>query len=320
MSTADATVRKERLRKVMRALGAAELPPRLTPASSTAAAIVTTVKGVDRSTLCNWCTYHLNVGFTRLYLFFDAVVEYEEVVHFLQQRFGPALILIAVDDALRSSWQKLGPAASEWLPHASTEVQSRQALNALHAMSLCVADGRLSWLLHIDLDELWYPGPMLDAKAHFASLAETACLTYTNLEAVPETDHQPCCTAEPASATSIAFARVSLFKRNPNLIDREAGGEDTRRALAVWAAKGCAGSSGRGSSSNGMLPASHFNYYTNGKSIARVAPRTRPLSVHEWLPGWVGGLKSWYSCLGSSDLVTAVRMEVCSRHRPQPPT
>ena len=68
---------------------------------------------------------------------------------------------------LSAAWRCLAPlgaawcrlvAADDWLAHAESEVQARQALNALHALDQCVQEG-YTWLLHCDADELFYPGP-----------------------------------------------------------------------------------------------------------------------------------------------------------------
>ena len=258
----DARVRKERLRKIVRSLAAAEPVP-LPPMADTRAAVVATVKGVARGSLAAWCSYHLAVGFERLYVYFD---DPNECANFDDSRIH----CTAFDEALMGAWARLGPAAEEWLPQAGSSVQARQALNALHALHLCVADGTIGWLLHIDADELFYTSTQ-DVRPHFGHLASrgVAALTYANMEALPEKDCEPACRANRAA---IPFGEVTLFKRNP-------------RQLPAGASR-CA-----------------FHYYTNGKSVVRVAPRARPLSVHEWIPGSAAGLSHWYSCLGAGDFV-----------------
>lgn len=209
---------------------------------------------------------------------------------------------MAVDSELHSAWQRLGPASLEWLPRALEEVQARQALNALHALSRCVELGSVAWLVHLDADELFFPGRLhpsgqsssgpLDVRQHFAALGAlgVGCMTYANFEALPEADHQRCdgmgvSTADQQAATEIPFARVSLFKVNPVLL---------RHAPQPPASPAPASSS--------ASPSATFHYYTNGKSVTRVSPHARPLSVHEWLPGWPEGLLSgWYSGLLQED-------------------
>ena len=279
MADIDHAARKERMRKIVRSLVGADPPPQLPPDAYSRAAIVTTVKNIAPQTLATWCNYHLAAGFERLFIYFD---DRDECAPFDDER----IICIPVDDDLSIAWSRLGPPALEWLPHAEVEVQARQALNALHALSACVADGSIAWLLHIDADELFYPPTGTDVSSHFKQLgaAGVQALTYANLEALPERDHERCTTSS-STTTSIPFADVTLFKTNPNC------------------SKAAASGSGSGNSSGGSSGSSSFNYYTNGKSVVRVAPRARPLSVHEWIPGSADGLSRWYSALGASDLV-----------------
>jgi len=282
---------------------------------------VSTVKGFEDS--CDsWVRHHLRTGFSRLYLFFDDVHEFER----LTPRLGALLAAegfasdrvhaVSSGPELRRSWEELD-GADEWLPFVDTEVQARQALNCLVAVGLAVEAG-LAWLLHLDADELFHaPGRADgDVRPHFASLSEQGvhCLTYPNLEAVPEADPPP---------RTCPFLSVSLFKRNPRMLHTDA--PEARAALAFWrrrhaslcgAEGGDGGDGGEGgeggdggdggcieeggdSSSEPRL----FFYYTNGKSSVRLCPRARPLSVHEWVPGCAAGLSHWFSYLGGHDLV-----------------
>ena len=268
MADIDHAARKERMRKIVRSLVGADPPPQLPPDAYSRAAIVTTVKNIAPQTLATWCNYHLSAGLAAVFYFDDR----DECTPFDDERY-----LHSCGRRLSIAWSRLGPPALEWLPHAEVEVQARQALNALHALSACVADGSIAWLLHIDADELFYPPTGTDVSSHFKQLgaAGVQALTYANLEALPERDHERCTTSS-STTTSIPFADVTLFKTNPNCCKAAASG-----------------------SSGG----SSFNYYTNGKSVVRVAPRARPLSVHEWIPGSADGLSRWYSALGASDFV-----------------
>lgn len=274
-------MRKERLRKIIRSLGAAEPPPPLAPEAYERAAIVTTVRGVAGTSLAAWCSYHLAIGFACLFVYFD---DPDELIHFDDARIQ----CIAVDEALEAAWTRLGPPAHEWLTFAHSEVQARQSLNALHALSMCVGSCTVAWLMHMDADELFFL-PTLDCRAHFRHLGERGvhALTYANLEAVPETDFERCSTAVATSIT-MPFSHVSLFKRNPRLLP------DTPAAHAAvehWRSRSSA------------TATSSFHYYANGKSVVRVSARARPLSVHEWIPGSAAGLSCWYSCVGAGDLV-----------------
>ena len=274
----DAKSRKERLRKVVRSLmmsGEAAEPSLQSPGTSPRAAVVATVKGVSVAAMRAWCIYHLHIGFEQCFIYFDDPLEWREVSRELP---ADGVQSFAVDDTLRCQWQSLA-AADDWLTHAATEVQARQALNALHALARCSEAG-LTWLLHIDADELFYCNSSDDVRKHFAELDARGvhCFTYCNLEAVPETT-EGCRDGHP-------FSQVTLFKRNPTVLPSTSDAQD---AVASWERR---------------TGGNFFLFYTSGKSAVRVHPRARPLSVHEWIPGTVSGLsRGWFSALGSTDFV-----------------
>ena len=124
------TVRKERIRKVVRSLtlsGEALAPPRVAPRAS----ICTTLKGVPWNSLQHWIDYHLSLGFVRLFLYFDDPSE------LIGLSFPDEVTAYPVNNCLRDAWSALGPAASDWLAREKEELQARQALNALHALAAC---------------------------------------------------------------------------------------------------------------------------------------------------------------------------------------
>ena len=188
------------------------------------AGVVTTVK--DFQALADsWCTYHLAVGFEHLYVYFDDPAELDAVG--LPSRFpAERLTCIPHDAKLRAEWKKLQMhgakgSADEYVAYAKNEVQTRQQLNARHAVKLAHARG-LDWLLHVDADELFYPGPSGDARAHFASLSTAGAATfcYMNHEAVPETHG----IVDP-------FKEVSLFKRSLELCQPT---PEAQEAVGFW--------------------------------------------------------------------------------------
>ena len=168
-------------------------------------------------------------------------------------------------------------------------------------MRLAVERG-LDWLLHIDGDELFYPGTAgtdrNSACAHFAELSRLNVSTfcYMNHEAVPERD-----------GITNAFRDVTLFKRCLETIEPSA---DAQVALDAWQAR---------------QEGSFFYYYDNGKAAVRVHPNAKPLSVHEWLPGTPEGLGAWFSNMrepwqGRGPLAQVVRhmpsIDACILHYP----
>ena len=241
--------------------------PRYTAAKGSRAAVVTTVK--DFHALAeSWCAYHLAIGFEHLYVYFDDPSEPATIN--LSARFSrERLTCIPHDVALRAAWMQLQHVSTEVVAHAKNEVQTRQQLNARHAVGLAHAHG-LDWLLHVDADELFYPGPHGDAARHFRELTDRQVATYCylNHEAVPE-----------AHGIADPFKEVSLFKRNFDTLPSTA---DCQAAVRFW---------------QDRQAGSFFYYYDNGKAAVRVHPDARPLSVHEWLPGTKEGMSAWYSNL-----------------------
>lgn len=233
------------------------------------AGIVTTVK--DFAALADsWCAYHLSVGFDHLFIYFDDAAEMARL-NLLARFSSDRITCIPHDDRLRTAWKRLPRTAEALIAHASEEVQTRQQLNARHAMGLAVCMG-LDWLLHIDADELFHPGACGDAASHFRQLAadgvETFC--YMNYEAVPE-----------AHGVRNPFGELSLFKRCIEAVKRTPASIE---AVNVWLARSPDGGS-------------YFYYYDNGKAAVRVHPEATTLSVHEWLPGTPDGTRRWYSNL-----------------------
>lgn len=258
------------------------------------AAIVTTVKDFAAQA-DSWVNYHLAVGFVHLYVYFDDAAELTQVD--LSSRFpASSVTCVPHDAALRKAWGSLPKVDSRMRQLAVNEVQTRQQLNALHAMGLAVARG-LDWLLHIDADELFSPGPSADAVAHFGMLSRAGVATfcYMNHEAVPE-----------AHGIVDPFRHVTLFKRSLEVVQRTA---EAQAAVGFWQTR---------------QAGSFFYYYDNGKAAVRVAPAARPLSVHEWLPGSAEGMRHWYSNMrdpwaGRGELggvVKYMQSEACILHYP----
>ena len=105
-----------------------------------------TVKDVA-TTIDDWCTWHLTVGFEHLYVYFDDPAEFTAVD--LQARFNRRVTAIPVDDQLRQSWNRSWPGnmpRADALPRA--RLNARQELNARHALQLAVSRG-LEWLIHL---------------------------------------------------------------------------------------------------------------------------------------------------------------------------
>ena len=257
------------------------------------AAVCSTMKDV-RHRIESWVRWHLHIGFERLYIFFDDANETESAE--LAKAVGGSAVqaLMRDSDVLKQAWRRQ-PSWGGMGKDADKDVQIRQLLNAQHSMDLARTGG-LTWLLHLDSDELFLPrgasassfSDALDAAspcaagsvvAHFSRLAASGCecFVYHNFEAVPEglppAAEIPPTDAKPAAGgpTSDPFSQIELFKlaesRVPWREDHQA-----LDALEAWRKR----------------TRSHkfFLYYESGKCACRVDTDGNwvPVSVHTCLP------------------------------------
>ncbi|MEP6701390.1 MAG: glycosyltransferase family 2 protein [Betaproteobacteria bacterium] len=219
--------------------------------ATTRVALVTTLRGAER-VLESFVHYHLGVGFSCLYLFFD---DADDPGLAIARRLNDSRIAILVRGAeLDAEWRKCIQ-FGYYAPHVAHEVMARQSLNAEVAVQRALAD-QIDWLLHIDADELFHcPGQ--DAPTHFSSLAAQGVerAIYPNFEALCESE-----------TVGDFFRDVTLFKFNPNL---QPGG---RLSAAQQAA----------TDASSKFPPHFFLFYSNGKSAARVRPGLVPDGVHRF--------------------------------------
>jgi hypothetical protein len=224
--------------------------------NSARAAIVTTLRNAG-TVLDSFIDYHLNIGFGRLYLFFDDAKDAD----LPRLAAHPAITATAHDASLRNRWRDL-PQYREQSAFLDRGVMARQVLNTELAMEMARADG-FDWLLHIDADELFY-SPFETAAAHFASLENQLFETvqYMNYEAVPERDE-----------IGDFFREVDLFKVPPHLNKRRVT-PDLVQAVQRMP----------------QLHPNFFNFYASGKSAVRLsAAGMRPTGVHHFM----GPEKRW---------------------------
>jgi hypothetical protein len=214
-------------------------------------AIVSTLRGAG-PVLQSFVRYHLALGFGLLYLFFDDPLD--SGVAWAKAAGDSRVVAQERGPELEDAWRRCAQ-FNHFSPHLEREVMARQCLNVEVAVQKAQADG-MDWLLHIDADELFY-APEQDAPSHFAFLSSAGIerAVYPNLEALPG-----------AEDIDDYFREVTLFKANRNLLP---GGRLTPaqerlvREVTRW-------------------PSGGFNFYSNGKSAARVRPGLVPDGVHRF--------------------------------------
>eukprot|EP00753_Platysulcus_tardus_P006617 PLAT14358.1.p1 GENE.PLAT14358.1~~PLAT14358.1.p1 ORF type:complete len:482 (+),score=167.72 PLAT14358.1:39-1448(+) len=221
------------------------------------AAIVCTLRLAEpfgRDVLRSFVQWHVHLGFRKFILFLD---DAEEAAADVLTEFDASLfILRRYDDALRAEWERC---CSQWPRLArcfEEDVQSRQLLNAELAVQLALAAG-LRWLLHIDIDELFFlEEGAADVDAHFAAMEEKSAgqVTYANDEGVPE-----------RSDIGDYFREVTLFRRHHATLPLTAS---ARAAMHWWQSR----------TKHGQ----YLLFYDCGKSAVRLLPGVLPASVHSW--------------------------------------
>ena len=223
--------------------------------SNTRAAIVTTLRDAD-PVIDSFIRYHLLIGFDHIFLFFDDPRD-PSIAKAGKYRNVTTVIN---DGELRRIWKQTRLYAQDWQlrEFLDREVMARQILNVEVAIGLAI-ENRFDWLLHIDVDELFY-SPAQTVREHFGALSRggTRQVTYLNYEAIPE-----------QVQIEDYFKEVVLFKKAQQALN---GGWYSQAQLEVIR-------------SVGALPDSFFLFYGNGKSAARVDKDLLPAGVHAFQAG-----------------------------------
>ena len=195
--------------------------------------------------LGSWLAHHRNLGIRDFYLFADEADELPLYQSFEQD----GVRLFSRGEALDAQWQTT-PLWTFFRDYLD-EVYARQCLNVDLTMALAREAG-VDWLLHLDIDELLcIAGRWPSLATFFDTHRHCDMVHFTNHEAVPEAWH-----------IDDYFAEVTLFKRNPRMLD-EARLQATRQVFGDR----------------------YFLAYTNGKSAARLAGScTRSYGAHEFVP------------------------------------
>jgi hypothetical protein len=225
------------------------------------AAIVTTLRNPGRA-LESFIKYHLSSGFDHIFLFFDhpddSPVPWEA-------QLDPKVTFILCDATMQEKWRRSKLyRIDEVRQYIDSEVIARQMLNVEIAVGLAL-EKRMDWLLHIDVDELFYT-PNQSVQDHFQSLAGTGVqgVIYLNYEAVPE-----------KVVIEDYFREVTLFKKPqwtfagkcPTEKQREISLSEKQRELVKDIPQ---------------FPRGFFHFYGNGKSAARLNPELLPAGVHRF--------------------------------------
>ncbi len=224
------------------------------PAGPRIAFVTTTAEPYDQ--IRRWYDYHVALGVSTFYLFVDGAAAAPAVAARL--RSLPGVLVIPRDADLKArhaasrAWKETWLAAFFHKP-CNHELFVLQSLNMEVGIALAERDA-IDWILHIDTDELMYPGsgPEYSLQTVLGAYGpDVDTVVFPNYEALPERDD-----------VSSPFDQVTLFKRNYQHVLSDAY---FRSYHAV----------ARGNPN-------YFITYGNGKSAARVRPGLRPNGAHRW--------------------------------------
>lgn len=216
----------------------------------------------------DFVAYHLSAGFRHIYLCVD---DPQASLDFYEGRlfalFGRDVLSVILPDQGETLQQTICPdALSKASQVKASEVQVRQCLNVNMCLGLAEQAG-MHWLLHIDIDELFYLGTSTTLQEHLSMLREenVGALTYANHEAVP-TKHE----------CGNYFRELAYFKRHPFQLALDS---QTMESLNWW----------RKRTSFGQ----YFLGYDCGKSICRIGCVTKAVSsVHTYSVDSSSGLRA----------------------------
>ncbi|KAL1510546.1 hypothetical protein AB1Y20_006849 [Prymnesium parvum] len=243
-----------------------DLPPRMR-GKHVKLCIALLVKGAPLDVVRDYCRYHLYVGFSQLFLFFDDPAADREAYVAVDGIPGVACFLCdrkfwrqCVEESEMVRRREQNRVFEDTAACVETEHKCRQNLCVELAIRRARAMG-LDWLLHIDIDEVFLPQAE-HPQDFFANLpAEVVQVQLANHEVVPE-----------CLSVTNWMRDASLFKVNRCFADAEG----LRR---LWQSVRLA----REQALPGAGAATYFNAYEGFKSAVRLESTPLPYDVHKFL-------------------------------------
>jgi hypothetical protein len=208
--------------------------------------ISTTVKNPHQ--LNDWIKYHLSIGFDKLYIVFD-----DENEEFLIN--DSRVQIFKNNNQWKDEISKL-PNMKEFI-NDTKEVMSRQITNFTNVRNYAKKDN-ITWLLHIDGDELFYPENQT-VNNIFNKKADS--ITFQNYEMIPKHDNYENC-----------FISGIDFKINTQIFNAYSNGKSAVRVEShayIGGVHGFYGGNNYSSNIGKILhyPSCNFNEYINKYKI-----------------------------------------------------
>ena len=228
--------------------------PRAGSAGLPSVAIVSTTAQSSLKVLEQWIGYHRVVGVEHFYLFLEMGAM--TLAPKLRELPGVAVWVLDAEHerTLNTFMSKNESFLRPFLGKpCNWALMLRQNYNVDIAIEKAFSMG-LDWLVHVDTDELLYPGgsPDYSMRQVLGNVGEnTTFVVFPNYEALPETDG----IVDP-------FSEVTLFKKARDHTSPEARKKYARNSM--------------------MGNPGYFLLYMNGKSAARLVPGIRASGVHRF--------------------------------------
>lgn len=130
----------------------------------------------------SFVSYHLAIGFAHIFIFLDHESNFN-LFDFLNDKYGSNSVSVFKNiEDLRSKEREICSTFKTLEQYVDNEVPARQAINAEYAYHIASERG-YRWLLHIDIDELFYLSDK-SVEEHFDYLDSIGAksMTYTNHE------------------------------------------------------------------------------------------------------------------------------------------
>jgi len=208
--------------------------------------ISTTVKNPHQ--LNDWIKYHLSIGFDKLYIVFDD--ENEEFI------INDSRVQIFKNNAKWKYEISKLPNMDQFI-NDTKEVMSRQITNFTNVRNYAKQDD-ISWLLHIDGDELFYPQ---NQSVYNIFNKEADSITFQNYEMIPKKDNYDNC-----------FISGIDFKINPRIFNAYSNGKSAVRVNSTAVIGGVHGFHGENNYASQVgkilhYPSCNFDEYINKYKI-----------------------------------------------------
>ncbi|WP_276089672.1 glycosyltransferase family 2 protein [Pedobacter sp. JY14-1] len=205
--------------------------------------IATTIKGCPDNILETWVLFHKTIGFDHFFLVYDDPDEIPS-----KAAKSSNVTTLRKSDFDQDYLNSLDT-YKNLKDYTESDLIARQVINMSNVIKIARDEG-YDWILHIDVDEIFWCRNWQNVKNHFYDLQTNGidCINYVNYEAIPN-----CFDVENY------FEVVTTFKKNQKHLTH------IQNTFLQ---------------ENGWTASNYFNFYGNGKSAARLTQDVQPVGPH----------------------------------------